>query len=86
MSFVRHWYIVQDNARMETLGEREFQDFTCFTIKWSAYSDTNDLAWSDDNRKLGKNEMRKRTIVISHLQLYGTTAVSISELIEEFQR
>lgn len=36
MKFIPQWYLSDDSAGIDTLGERNLDDFTCFTIKWSA--------------------------------------------------
>lgn len=85
MKFVCQWYLSDDLAGMETLGESNLDEFTCFIIKWSTYHDANGRTWSADTRFVGSNVLGKLMVALPHVQFHGTTAVSVYELIKELQ-
>lgn len=85
MNFARHWYLGQERARIETLEQRNFQYFNIFTIKWSAYAETDRRIWLADTRLLGNSALEKLTTVRPHLQFHATSAMCVTEHIKEFQ-
>lgn len=85
MNFVRQWYSSLDFPAMETLGDTNFEDFTCFSVKWSAYDYCIRRTLSAETRYLGGNPLGKLTVFIPVVQFHGPTAVSISDIVSDLE-